>query len=335
MDRATLVIALLVPAVALGAVARAGQAPQQAAAPSPSQAAANPSAGGTAASAAVAALLERAERSEPGTYSISGTTLSPSTDALPLTIQADALRGQQNTVHVVVALGSEVTQPAVTRARIVAAARSGVARRVVSEISGTSRAGLVRSVGDATLAPGEYELQAVVAQSGSAGPVLAAFTRARLLVPDLWQGGLAASPLVLGDAVSAAPTATSGSAFAFGPTALLPATSNRFSQRRPLHVAFRIFNWTAPPQDKPDLQVEYLFYEQTPQRGIFFNKVKAQLLNAQTLGDRFDPASGAVNAGMTIPLAAFPPGEFRLLVRVTDNRSKQTAAQDTRFFVVP
>jgi hypothetical protein len=235
----------------------------------------------------------------------------------------------------VVALGSEVTQPAVTRARIVAVPRPGVARRVLSEISGTSAAGFVRSVGDATLAPGEYELQAVVAQSASAGPVLASFTRSRLLVPDLWQGSLAASPLVFGDAVTAAAASTAGSAFAFGPTALLPATSNRFAQGRPLHVAFRIFNWTAPPEEKPDLQVEYVFYEQMPQRGTFFNKVKPQLLNAQTLGDRFDPASGAVNAGMMIPLAAFPLGEFKLVVRVTDNRSKQMAAQEARFFVVP
>ena len=83
------------------------------------------------------------------------------------------------------------------------------------------------------------------------------------------------------------------------------------------------------------VQVEYVFYERTPQRGQFFNKVKPQVLNAHTLGERFDAASGAVNGGMSIPLAAFPFGEFQLTVRVTDSRTKQTASQDARFIVVP
>jgi hypothetical protein len=287
------------------------------------------------ADAAAATLLERAETIRPGTYSVEGTAVATSADELPVVVQADALRGEQMTVRVVVALGARAQQPVVTRARIVAANQAGGPRRVLADISGTSAAGLVRTVGSTSLPPGDYELQAVVAQPGRARPVLAALARSPLRIPDLWQGKLAASPIVLADAVSEAPASAAGSPFAFWPTALRPATSDRFSQSAQLQVAFRIYNWTAPAEQKPDLQVEYVFYEQTPRRGVFFNKVKPQLLNGVTLGDRFDPASGAVNAGISVPLAPFPPGEFKLAVRVTDNRSRQTASQETRFFVVP
>jgi hypothetical protein len=165
--------------------------------------------------------------------------------------------------------------------------------------------------------------------------VLAALARSRLVIPDLGQGSLAVSPVVLGDAVAVAPASTAGSPFAFGPTGLRPSAGNRFAQGGDLHLAFRVFNWTAAPDEKPDLQVECVFYERTPQRGVFFNKVKPMVLNAQTLGERFDAGSGVVNGGMSIPLAAFPPGEFQVSVRVTDSRSKLKATQEARFVVVP
>jgi hypothetical protein len=133
--------------------------------------------------------------------------------------------------------------------------------------------------------------------------------------------------------VAAAPASSAGSPFAFGPTALRPSAGDHFAQSGQLHLAFRVHNWTAPAQDKPDLQVEYLFYEQ--KAGRFFNKLKPQLLNAKTLGERFDSTSEVVSGGSSIPLASFPFGTFQVTVRVTDQRSKQMASQDARFVVVP
>jgi len=328
---ALIALALLLASAIPSSALQATPAPRQ---PAASASVAKPAAG-KAETAAVEALMERAGTVQPGTFAVTGETLTASADELPLVIQADALRGSDKAVRIVVALGSRVTLPAVTRARIVTVARPGAARSVLSEISGTSAAGLVRSVGNAVLQPGEYELQAAVAQRGRRGDVLVSFTRAPLVIPDLWQGGLAVSPIVLADAVATAPAASAGSAFAFGPTALWPATTDRFAQARELSVAFRVFNWSAPAEGKPDLSVEYVFYESAARGRHFFNKLKPQLLNTHTLGERFDAASGAVNSGMTIPLQAFPIGEFQLVVRVMDNRTKQVATQETRFSVVP
>jgi hypothetical protein len=303
------------------------------AAPISAQAPAPPRSAASAEAKAIALLLEGSVPTAPGTYAVSGTALEPSKDLLPVIIQADALRGPEKTVQAVVALGARVTQAAVTRARIVA--RGGSKPAVVSDISGSSPAGEVRAVNRLTLWPGEYELQAAVAQPGPGGKVLATLVRARLVVPDLWGGGLAVSPLVLGDTAAAAPESAAGGPFTFGPTLLRPAAGDHFPQGGDLHVAFRVYNWTAPPKEKPDLQVEYVFYERTARRGHFFNKVKPQMLNAQTLGDGFDPASGVVNGGLSLPLLSFPFGEFQLTVRVKDNRTKLTTTQEARFVVVP
>jgi hypothetical protein len=281
------------------------------------------------------ALLDQASKLEPGTYTPSGGSFDPleDRDRVPVIVQADAMPGPDRTIRAALSLGAQVAQAVVTRARIVAA--SGPAGAVVTEIAGSSPAGVVRAVNQLTLKPGEYELQAVVVQPSREGPLVASLAKSRLVVPDFWRGTLAVSPLVLGDAVTAAPASSRGTPFVFGPTALRPAAGERFPRSGDLHVAFRVFNWTAQPQEKPDLTVEYVFYERTPTRAQFFNKVKPQRLNGDTLGERFDAASGVVNGGVSVPLAAFPFGEFQLTVRVTDNRTKQTVSQETRFTVVP
>ncbi|HEY6546450.1 MAG TPA: hypothetical protein VI589_01040, partial [Vicinamibacteria bacterium] len=291
---------------------------------------------GPAASAeakALLLLLEGAATLAPGTYTVAGTAIEPSKDTLPVLVQADALRGPEKTVQAVLSLGAQATQPALTRARVWTA--GGAAPTLVFDVSGSSPAGAIRNVSKLTLRPGEYDLQAVVAQPGTGGKVLAALARSRLVIPDFFGAGLAVSPLVLGDEVAAAPASSAGSPFVFGPTALRPSAGDRFAQSGQLHLAFRVHNWTAPAQEKPDLQVEYVFYEQKAGRSRFFNKLKPQLLNAKTLGERFDSTSAAVSGGSSIPLASFPFGTFQVTVRVTDQRTKQTASQEARFVVVP
>jgi hypothetical protein len=158
----------------------------------------------------------------------------------------------------------------------------------------------------------------------------------RLSVPHHWKGPLTVTPLVLADAVAAAPrSAAVPRPFVFGPTALTPAASDGFPQGGVLHCAFRIFNWRAEEGKKPDLTAEYRFYQQTGRGRIFFNKTKPQHLGADTLGESFDPRSGAVTAGLSVPLQGFPFGEFEMAVRVTDNATRQTGERQARFVVVP
>jgi hypothetical protein len=330
--RQTRQLATLVCAV-IGAVSLVAQAPSQDPSSKVAGATAGPEAEARAVTRVVGALLERAGDIEPGTYVTSGSAFEPAAEPEPMVIQADALRGSDQSIRAAISLGAVVPRPVVTRARVVDASTPN--RTVVSDVAGSSPAGLVRAVSQLALKPGNYELLAAVAHTRPEGGVVASLAKSRLVVPDLWRSAPAVSPIVLGDAVAAAPRGSAGQPFAFGPTALRPAASNRFARSGELHVAFRVFNWAAKPEEEPDLLVEYVFYERTPRRAHFFNKVKPQRLNADTLGDRFDPASGVVNGGMSIPLESFPFSEFQLTVRVTDNRTKQTVAQEARFTVVP
>jgi hypothetical protein len=281
------------------------------------------------------ALMKRLPATLPGTYLVDGTTLVPVPDAsrIPVLLQADVLRGPEGTARVGIVVGADATQAVDVRLRVSTAAPTRDANRVVAEAEGKGTAGPVRLVREFGLAPGEYELEAIVGHPAPGVGVIAAVARARLTVPDIQGGSLAVTPIVAGEAAPSA--GQSERPFVFGKTALSPAVSPRLPQDGSLSVAFRVYNWTARDQEKPDLTVEYLFYEQGKRGLHFFNKVKPQQLTADTLGTAFDSDAGSVAAGMMIPMAPFTFGDFQLVVRVTDNRNTQSAEQKVAFTVAP
>ena len=282
------------------------------------------------------AVLQRVPTTAAGTYDVNGPVLEPAPDTARIAtlLQADVLRGREGTIRVVVVVGAAAPQNVDVRLRVVTAGTPAVAPRIVADAAGSGTPGPMRLVQEFSLAPGDYELEAVVGHPQSGGGLIVAIAKSRLNVPDVRSGSLAVTPIVLGDAVQAVRRADN-QPFTFGPTALTPAVSARFPQEGAINLAFRVFNWTREAGQKPDLTVEYLFYEQGTKGLHFFNKVKPQQLTADTLGASFDPDAGSVAAGMLIPLGSFTFGEFQLTVRVTDNRSKQTAERQFRFAVTP
>jgi hypothetical protein len=279
------------------------------------------------------ALMSQLAATPPGTYLVDGTRLVPVPDAsrIPVLLQADVLRGKEGAPRVGVVVGADATQAVDVRLRVSTVAKD--TRRVVAEAEGKGTAGPMRLVREFGLAPGDYELEAIVGHPAPGVGVIAAVARARLTVPDIRAGSLAVTPIVAGEAAPSA--GQSERPFVFGKTALSPAVSPRLPQDGSLSVAFRVYNWTARDQEKPDLTVEYLFYEQGKRGLHFFNKVKPQQLTADTLGTAFDSDAGSVAAGMMIPMAPFTFGDFQLVVRVTDNRNTQSAEQKVAFTVAP
>jgi hypothetical protein len=247
-------------------------------------------------------------------------------------VQADVLRGPDRTIRVPIALGADVRQASNARLRVVSIATAADASRVVADAAGSAGPGRLRLVHDFTLGPGEYEIQAIVGHRRGADETVATLSKTRLVVPDVWQGALAVTPIVVGDAVGTVP-APGASPFTFGRNVLQPATSRTFAQQAAINVGFRIFNWKADDDAPPDLTVDYLFYQQGARRLTFFNKLKQDHLHAETLGSGFSAATGMVAAGMVVPLVSFPVGEFQLTVRVTDARTKQVGERQVRFSV--
>jgi hypothetical protein len=280
------------------------------------------------------ALLAGAAAVQPGTYVLDGTALVPVPEGsrIPVMLQADVLRGPERSARVGLVVGAAASQAMEARVLVSTVAAGGTPARVVADAGGKAAAGPLRLVRELSLEPGDYDVQALVGDARQ-GTGLLAVARSRMSVPDIRAGALVVTPIVVGEAGTA--PASSPVPFVFGQTTLTPAVDPRLPQGGAISVAFRVYNWTAAAEEKPDLTVEYLFYEQGQHGLHFFNKVKPQPLNGETLGPSYDPSAGSVAAGMRIPLAAFTFGEFQLLVRVTDNRGGKTAEQTLRFTVVP
>jgi hypothetical protein len=280
------------------------------------------------------AILPTVAAAAPGTYVVNGKELLPVPDDGRLTVrlQADVLKGPDRTARVGVVVGAEGAHPMEARLRVNRVAAAGAAAMLVADAGGNGPAGPLRLVRELSLPPGDYELEAVVGEARD-GTGLVTIAKSRLSVPDVQSGALVVTPIVTGEAASAERPASLP--FVFGRTVLTPAVSSRRRQEDAIDVAFRVYNWSAQAEQKPDLTVEYLFYEQGKKGLHFFNKVKPQDLNEATLGPAFVSSAGVVASGMRIPLAAFTFGDFNLVVRVRDNRSQQSAEQFLTFSVAP
>jgi hypothetical protein len=248
-------------------------------------------------------------------------------------VQADVLAGRGGLPRVAVVVGAVAPSAVELRLRVWAVAATPGEARLVGEAGGSGAAGPARLTREFSLPPGGYDLEAVVGHSSPGAGLVVAVARSRLVVPDVRGNALVVTPVVAGEAANGPRRADAP--FVFGQTTITPSASPRFTRAGSISVAFRIYNWTATADEKPDLTVEYLFYEQGPKGLHFFNRIKPQALTAATLGTAFDSTAGLVAAGMLIPLEAFTLGDFQLTVRVTDNRSGQTADGKLNFSVVP
>jgi hypothetical protein len=116
---------------------------------------------------------------------------------------------------------------------------------------------------------------------------------------------------------------------------MTPATGTRLAHSGKLSVIFLVYNTAAAADDKPDVEVQYSFHQKAAAADTFFTSTKPELFNRQTLPPGFSLAAGdLLIAGQEMPLAAFPEGDFRLEVKVTDKANGQSLTRDVYFTVV-
>ena len=106
---------------------------------------------------------------------------------------------------------------------------------------------------------------------------------------------------------------------------IVPAFETKFTKKAELSTFMLIYNPKVDSANKPDVSVEYNFYQkQAGQPEKFFNKTNPQNLNAQTLPPQFDFAAGhQLQSGQAVPLASFPEGD-------TGSRSRSRTRSRTR-----
>ena len=173
---------------------------------------------------------------------------------------------------------------------------------------------------------------------GRETPVPAVLVKHALDLPDLTQGLTTSSVMVLNRMVEVTspltPEQQKERPWVMGQLELVPSLDRQFRQSDNFGMFFQIYN-AKVDNGKPDVTVEYEFHHREPGGAEkYFNKTMPQQFRADTLPPTWDAAAGyQLQAGQEIPLSSFPPGEYRLHVKVTDNLASETITRDVNFVV--
>jgi hypothetical protein len=161
-------------------------------------------------------------------------------------------------------------------------------------------------------------------------------------VPDFWNGDLATSSVIIAQridplATPLTPQQQADRPYALGQMEIVPTFESKFTKKSELSTFMLIYNPKVDAQNKPDVSVEYNFYQKPAgQPEKFFNKTNPQNLNAQTLPPQFDLAAGhQLQSGQAVPLASFPEGDYRLEIKITDKIANKTLTREVNFTVTP
>jgi hypothetical protein len=193
---------------------------------------------------------------------------------------------------------------------------------------------------------GDYDLYLVVkerapadAKDKTAGQKVG-FLKQPITVPNLWGNDLTTSSIIVADDVKPIekpPTAEqiAEQPYTVGNNIVVPAASAKFLKTGGLSMVFLIYNTGQDGDRKPDVAVEYLFYQRfTDKPEKYFNKTSPQAFNATTLPPQFDTAAGHnLLASQYVPLASFPEGEYRLEIKITDKLSGKVVTRNIMFSV--
>jgi hypothetical protein len=161
-------------------------------------------------------------------------------------------------------------------------------------------------------------------------------------VPDFWNDELATSSVIIAQRIDPLPAPLTPQQqadrpYALGMMEIMPTFETKFTKKSELSTFMLIYNPKVDSSNKPDVSVEYNFYQRlggAPEK--FFNKTNPQNLNGQTLPPNFDLAAGhQLQSGQAVPLASFPEGDYRLEIKVTDKIANKTLTREINFTVTP
>lgn len=197
-----------------------------------------------------------------------------------------------------------------------------------------------------TVGAGNYDVYVVVKEptpekpkKGDPAPKVSTIKQA-ITVPDLWNGELNTSSVIVAERIDPLPAPLTPQQqgerpYALGTMEIVPALNNKFTKKTELSTFLLIYNAKTDSANKPDVMVEYNFYQkQAGGEPKFFNKTNPQNLNAQTLPPQFDFAAGhQLQSGQAVPLGSFPEGDYRLDIKVTDKIANKSLTREVSFSV--
>jgi len=195
-----------------------------------------------------------------------------------------------------------------------------------------------------TVASGTYDVYVILREQAStqknAPAPKVSVIKQTLTVPDFWSPDLTTSSVIIASKIEPlnaplSPNEQLERPYALGMMEIVPALETRFTTKGELSIFMLIYNPKTDPMNKPDVTVEYNFYQKpggAPEK--FFNKTTPQDLNGKTLPSAFDMSLGhQLQTGQAVPLASFPAGDYRLEIKVTDKLATKTVTRDVNFTV--
>jgi len=195
------------------------------------------------------------------------------------------------------------------------------------------------------LKSGEYEAFVAIKEKSpekeqkNAPPAKMGLLRHDLKVPDFTANDLSTSSIMMASNIEVlnAPLSQDKqeeNPYTFGPMKVNLSPDAKFSKSGELNLVFWIYGAGAAEKGKPNVQVEYAFHQKLPEGEKYFNRTQPQVLNAESLPPEFDVAAGHQLPGtLTVPLASFPAGDYRLEIKITDKTSNKTLTQNVTFSV--
>ena len=191
------------------------------------------------------------------------------------------------------------------------------------------------------VAPGDYDLYVGIKEksTGKKGEVTrTTLLKRNLSVPDFTKPELKISSVILADTVEEAPPLDMdeqrANPYSFPGMKVAPSLTGAFKRASELNLVFWIYGVSPTSMQKPDVQVEFAFHRKTAEGEKFFNKTAPQVLNGQTLPPEFSLAVGHLVPGsLSIPLASFEAGDYRLEIKVSDKVSSKSITENVTFNV--
>jgi len=189
------------------------------------------------------------------------------------------------------------------------------------------------------LSSGTYDVYVSLKEKGNAvTPPKVGVLNRELTVPSFATADLTTSSIILARSLEQLPAPLPAdkqqdNPYVFGPLKVVPSSDGAFSKSMDLQVLFWIYG-ASQTAGKPDVQIDFSFHQRLPDGEKYFNKTNPQELNAKTLPPEFNLTLGhQLLSSLSVPLASFPPGDYRLEIKVTDRASGKSLTNNVNFAV--
>ena len=182
--------------------------------------------------------------------------------------------------------------------------------------------------------PGEYDVFVAFVDRAHLKTSTPVVVRHTVTVPDFWDVGLRLSSLILVDDVRTLsaplpPKQQIEHPYTWGRAEVVPSGKSVFGRDETLRVVYQICNYGSPDID---VSADYTFYSKVAGAWKLFNRTAPQALDQRDL----PPAVQWETQGFVmqaVPLATFPPGDYKLEVIAKDRMTRDTATESIEFGV--